>query len=115
MVENEEYQFELSNERIAELSKKYNMQIDVMSSNVIVKTLCASWRIDYTEKPYIIYHRPVLLNHYKSAINTNDGYHKQNKSFDDMEEVLNYIYTHDKDMFKKRRPKQKRKRGRKTQ
>lgn len=91
----------LNEKELEDLCEKFNCTYHITATQIIIKTKCASWRFDYTAKPYKLYHRPIILQYYNCTINNDDGFHNQNKSFNTIEDLMEYIYTHDKDYFRK--------------
>ena len=89
---------------------KYNFTYHITANEVIVKTVYASWKFDYTENPFHLYHRPTVLHYYKTSINTNEGYHDQKRSFKKIEDLIDYIQTHDNNFNTKKKPALKKKR-----
>lgn len=103
---------EFSEEELKRLCEKYHCSYYLTTNQAIIKTVCANWMFDYTEPPYKLYHRPVILQYHATSIQINDGYHDQKRQFDDIAELMDYIYTHDKDYFIKPKYKQPKKKKR---
>ena len=89
--------------------EKYNFTYHLTTNEVIIKTLYAKWKFDFTKETFDLYHRPIVLSYYNSAINTNEGYHNQNKSFENVTDLVDYIYTHDNNFYTKKKPELKKK------
>lgn len=83
------------------LSEKYGFSYTVLVGVAIIKTAFSSWKFDYTSPPYHLFHRPAVIFDYKCCVKNSDGYHNQNRKFTDLEELCDYITTHDRDLFKK--------------
>ena len=93
---------------IKETCEKYGFEYHIKECIVVLKTKFGSWMFDYTQKPYKLYHRPILMHNYFAASKTNDGYHDQKKKFYDIEELFKYIYAHDKHYLNRRKRKTRR-------
>ena len=91
------------------LCEEYGFTYHMTTTYATIKTVCANWRFDYTETPYKLFHKPSIIHNYFVAINTNDGYHDQKRSFNNLKDLIDYIYTHDKDYFIKPKYKQEKK------
>lgn len=87
---------------ISDAAKKHNVEIRECAGNIIIaKTMYGQWKFDATNLPYELFHRPVLMWDYKESLKKNDGYHRQNKKFTDINDLFDYICAHDASLMKR--------------
>lgn len=88
-------------EIIEELCEKYGFKCHFSINIVTISSIYGKWQFDYTMSTYKLWHKPSCIDYKKIIANRNDGYHRQNKSFTDIKELLDYIKCHDKNYVKR--------------
>ncbi|MDD3137743.1 MAG: exonuclease domain-containing protein [Lachnospiraceae bacterium] len=104
----ESYKF--SEEKIAKLFEKYEMECNFSNKVIFIRTHISSWRIYHDEEKIInIYHENYRKNEkIRKRIRFNDGYHIQNIKCRNLNDAINYIQKHDENFFTKKNNNQNR-------